>query len=126
MAPSILLALSGWHAGCLWRDACLGTASALPWAWPLQGSPVTRHPVEIYAALALAAAAWAVSRLGWRLWLRFGTGVAVAAILRQATETLRPSIDGGPTGWYLTGILVGVLIAAFGPWLTGRMAPSPT
>jgi len=126
MAPAILLALFGWHAGCLWRDACLGTVSELPWAWALPGSTATRHPVAIYAALALGMAAWAVSRLGWRPWLRFGTALALASLVRWATESLRPSIDGGPTGWYLGGILLGVVIVAIGPRLTRRLAPTPT
>ncbi|MFZ0013164.1 MAG: prolipoprotein diacylglyceryl transferase family protein [Acidimicrobiia bacterium] len=126
MAPAVLLALSGWHAGCLWRDACLGTVSGLPWAWALQGGSVTRHPVEIYAALALVAAAWAVSRLGWRTWLRFGTALALASLVRWVSESLRPSIDGGPTGWYLAGILTGVVIATLGPRLTRRLVPDPT
>ena len=29
-APAALAGIAGWHAGCLWRSACLGTASNLP------------------------------------------------------------------------------------------------
>ncbi len=54
LAPAALAALAGWHGGCLWRSTCLGTVSDLPWAWSLPGSDLTRHPVEIYAALLLA------------------------------------------------------------------------
>ena len=50
LAAAALGGLAGWHAGCLARDACLGTPSDLPWALSLEGSDITRHPVEIYAA----------------------------------------------------------------------------
>ena len=66
-APAALFGLAGWHAGCLWRGACLGTASDLPWAWAEPGSLISRHPVELYAAVGLATAAWLVSRMPWRL-----------------------------------------------------------
>ena len=55
IAPAALAALAGWHGGCLWRSTCLGTMSDLPWAWALPGSDITRHPVEIYAAILLLA-----------------------------------------------------------------------
>jgi hypothetical protein len=119
LAPAILLGLGGWHAGCLWRGACLGIPGDLPWAWTLEGSNVTRHPVEIYAAVGLAAAAWLSSRLGWRLWLRAGTALTTAAAIRLLTEPLRPSITGGPTLWYWAGIVVG-LIAVVAGWMLQR------
>lgn len=108
LAPAILLALAGWHAGCLWRSACLGSPADLPWAWSLEESVIARHPVEIYAALGLAVAAWLVSKLGWRLWLRAGTALAGAGAIRLLTEPLRPSITGGPTLWYWGSIVVGL------------------
>lgn len=126
MAPAILLALSGWHGGCVWRGACLGTVSDLPWAWAQPGSEVTRHPVEIYAALALAAAAFLVSKLGWRPWLRAGTGLALASAIRLATEPLRPSITGGPVSWYVAGLAVGLLAVLLGGTLPTRNARAPT
>lgn len=126
MAPAVLLALAGWHAGCLWRGACLGTVSDLPWAWAQAGSSATRHPVEIYAALALAAAAYLVSRLGWRLWLRAGAALAAAAAIRLATEPLRPSISGGPVGWYVAGITTGLLLVLFGGIVSSRRSRAPT
>lgn len=125
MAPAILLALSGWHAGCLWRGACLGTASDLPWAWSQAGSTVTRHPVEIYAAIALALGAYVVSHLGWRPWTRAGAALAIASGIRLATEPLRPSITGGPVGWYVAGLFLGVLAIVVGPRL-GRRNTAPT
>jgi prolipoprotein diacylglyceryltransferase len=119
MAPAVLLALAGWHAGCLWRGACLGSVSDLPWSWAQTGSTVTRHPVEVYAALALAGSAYLVSRLGWRIWLRAGSALFLASAILLATEPLRPSITGGPVGWYGAGLIIGLVVAVFG----GRISP---
>lgn len=126
LAPSVLLGLAGWHAGCMWRGACLGTPTDLPWAWALEGSTVTRHPVEIYAAVGLAAAAWIVSRFGWRLWLRGGTGLLAASAIRLLTEPMRPSITGGPTSWYWAGIVVGLGAIAAGWALQRPKVAAPT
>ena len=126
LAPSVLLALAGWHAGCMWRGACLGAASDLPWAWALEASDTTRHPVEIYAALGLALAAWGVSRLGWRIWVRAGVALAAAAALRLVTEPVRPSITGGPVGWYVAGMAVGAGLAMLGPLVLRSKATAPT
>lgn len=126
IAPAVLLGLAGWHAGCLWRSACLGTPSDLPWAWAQTGSDVTRHPVELYAAIALALAAFAVSRLGWRPWLRAGMALGLAAGIRLATEPLRPSITGGPVGWYAAAIGVALLALWFGPRFTPPETRAPT
>lgn len=115
LAPAALIGLAGWHLGCLWRGACLGTESALPWAWAASGSDITRHPVEIYAALALLAAAFAISRFPATTLARTGAGLLLAAGIRLATEPLRLTITGGPVGWYLAGTAVGliILVAAF-------------
>lgn len=126
MAPAIVLALAGWHSGCVWRGACLGSVSDLPWAWALPGSTVTRHPVEIYAAIALALGAWLVSRLGWGPWLRSGAALAGISLTRLLTEPMRPSITGGPVGWYLIGALLGVLVMVVGPILPKRTTPAST
>ncbi|HEY4607398.1 MAG TPA: prolipoprotein diacylglyceryl transferase family protein [Acidimicrobiia bacterium] len=124
-APAILFGLAGWHGGCLWREACLGTASALPWAWADAGSLVTRHPVELYAALAMAGLAWAASRLQPRPFLRSGIALAGAGLIRLATQPLRLSLSGGPVGWYIAAIAIGLLAALLGPRVatsTGRGA----
>lgn len=126
MAPSILLGVAAWHGSCLWTSTCLGTPSALPWAWAQDGSVVTRHPVELYAALALAVGALFVSRLGWRLWLRSGVALSFAAGTRLLTEPLRPSLDGGPTIWYLAAVILGVLAAVAGGRLSRSPDPAPT
>jgi len=113
-APAVLLGLTGWHLGCLWRGACLGTASDLPWAWAEAGSSITRHPVEIYAAIGLALGAILVSRLPRRIGLRSGTAIALASGIRLATEPFRLSVTGGPVWWYAAGVGLGLawLVAA--------------
>lgn len=116
IAPAALAGLAGWHAGCLPTGSCLGTESSLPWAVALEGSSVTRHPVEIYTALALAAAALALA-----LWKQHGrpplgapAGIALATAggVRLATEPLRISLDGGPWLLYVAGMVVGVAVTA--------------
>jgi len=114
IAAAAVAALAGWHAGCLATDGCLGTASTLPWAISLEGSTVTRHPVELYAAILLAAAAFGIA-----LWRQYGTppplgpgGVALLAAsgVRLVTEPLRISLSGGPILFYAAGCAVGVAL----------------
>lgn len=112
-APPALLGLAGWHLGCLWRNACLGTASNLPWAWSEAGSDITRHPVEIYAAIGMTLGALLVTRLPRHAGLRAGTALGVAATIRLGTEPFRLSITGGPVEWYAVGIVLGLALAAF-------------
>lgn len=113
LAPAAVAGLAGWHAGCVWRDACLGTVSDLPWALAQEGSAVTRHPVEIYAALALVGAAYLLSRLPFAPWLRTGSALGLAALIRLGTQPFRPSLTGGPVWWYGAGIGAGLLIAVW-------------
>jgi prolipoprotein diacylglyceryltransferase len=113
LGPAALAGLAGWHAGCLYRGACLGTASSLPWAVAQEGSDVTRHPVEIYAALMfLAGGVILLAKL------RRGSGSAgtvgaialgIAGAIRLVTESLRPSLGPGPLGWYVAAIAVGII-----------------
>ncbi len=126
VAPVALIGLAGWQAGCLWRGACLGTASNLPWAWAEPGSAITRHPTELYAALGMMAAAWVVYRLPERLLLRAGSALALAALVRLLTEPVRLSLTGGPWAWYLGGIVVGSLVAWRGDRLVERRASPST
>ena len=126
LAPAAVLGLAGWHAGCLWRSACLGTASGLPWALAEPGSAVTRHPVEIYTAIALAGAGYLVSRLSKRAFLRFGVALAAAGLIRLAMEPMRHSIMGGPVQWYLAAAVLGLAMAALGPSIRNKVEPAPT
>lgn len=126
LAPAALAGLAGWHGGCLWRDTCLGTATELPWAMTAAGSDVGRHPVELYAALALLVAAGVVSRLPDRPWLRAGVGLGLAGGARLATDPLRVSIVGGPTGWYVAAVILGLGVAALGQKLTRTRPPGPS
>lgn len=106
-APAALLGLAGWHLGCLWRGACLGTTSDLPWAWAEAGSSITRHPVEIYAAIGMALGALLVARLPRQAGMRAGTALVIASAVRLGTEPFRLSITGGPVAWYWGGIALG-------------------
>jgi prolipoprotein diacylglyceryltransferase len=113
IAPAALAALAGWHGGCLWRSSCLGTISGLPWAWALPGSDITRHPVEIYAAVLFLAGAWTVR------WIRSPVGAAAAMALfwaglaRLATEPVRPSLGAGLWWFYALATVTGLTIAGF-------------
>ncbi|MGI9666505.1 MAG: prolipoprotein diacylglyceryl transferase family protein [Acidimicrobiia bacterium] len=111
IAPAALAGLAGWHAGCVTTGGCLGTESDLPWAWALDGSTVTRHPVELYAALAMGLVAIALA-----LWkqrgrppagMPAGVALAVASGVRLATEPLRISLGGGPFVFYGAGVVAG-------------------
>jgi len=110
LAVAALAALAGWHAGCLARDACLGTATDLPWAMTQEGSSVGRHPVELYAAALLVAAAILLARRRRRplpVGVAAGFALLVAASVRLITEPLRPTLGAGPTPWYVAGTIVG-------------------
>lgn len=114
LSAAALAGLGGWHGGCVVRDSCLGSPSELPWAIAQEGSAVTRHPVEIYAALLLLAAGIVVAL--WRargrpaLGLPAGVALAVASGVRLFTEPLRPSLGNGPVWWYLAGVLAGIAV----------------
>lgn len=111
LAAGTLAGLAGWHAGCVVRDACLGTPTELPWAMTQAGSTVGRHPVELYAALLYALAAVGVAQWRKRSVLVPGTAAAtallVASVVRLITEPVRPTLSGGPVLWYVAGGLCG-------------------
>jgi prolipoprotein diacylglyceryltransferase len=109
VAPAAVAGLAGWHAGCLWRGTCLGAATDLPWGWELAGSDVSRHPVELYTAILLAAAAWSLTRIHRPTGVVAGLALAVAAGARLITEPLRPSLTGGPVGWYAAAVVIGAV-----------------
>jgi len=118
LAAAALAGLAGWHGGCVVRDSCLGTPSDLPWALAQEGSSVTRHPVEIYAAIMLIVAAIGVAQ--WRARGRplpgvpAATALLIAASARLITEPMRPSLGTGQRWWYAAGIAVAMvaLVAA--------------
>ena len=114
IAPAALAGLAGWHAGCIVTGGCLGVETDLPWAWALDGSTLTRHPVELYAAILLTVAA-----IGLALWKAYGrpplgavTGLALAAAAgaRLVTEPLRISLGGGPVWFYVVGVAIGLVV----------------
>jgi prolipoprotein diacylglyceryltransferase len=118
VGPAVLAGLAGWHGGCLFRGTCLGTRSDLPWTWAEPGSDLTRHPTELYAALLfLAGAAGVVLLLRRRA--RSGAAasiaLALAGVIRLATEPIRPSLGPGPIWWYTAALVAGAVLtgAAF-------------
>jgi prolipoprotein diacylglyceryltransferase len=120
LAPLAVAGVAGWHGGCVWRGTCLGAASDLPWAFALPGSLVTRHPVEVYATLAMLVWVVIVDRLPMRPWLPTGASVAGLALIRLVTEPVRPSLEGGPVWFYWIAVAAGVGLALFGDRLSGR------
>lgn len=114
LAPAALTGLAGWHAGCLWRGTCLGTAADLPWAWSLTEGGAARHPVELYTALLLVTAAISVARLPRRPWLSTGAALVAASAARLVTQPLRPTLTGGPVWWYAAGIGLGAAAMLWG------------
>lgn len=121
-APAAVALLAGWHGGCLVRDACLGTPSDLPWAIAADGSAVTRHPVEIYAAVGLGL--MAVLLVAWKRrrppdGVIAAVGLCSAALVRLATEPLRPGLGADLALWYALGA---AMAAASAIWLLRRPA----
>jgi len=124
LAVATLAALGGWHLGCLPREACLGSATDLPWSMTQPGSTIGRHPVELYAAALYLLAAGALAALRKRRLapgLAAATALVVAAAARLVTEPLRPSLGGGPVWWYFAGIATG--LGAL--WLAWRRNSAP-
>ncbi len=124
LAPPALAGLAGWHAGCLFRNACAGTVTNLPWGIAAPGSDLPRHPVELYAAIGLLLAAVVLYLLLRRGALPegvvAGVGLAAAGAIRWVTEPLRLSISGGPVGWYAAGLVIGCGAAIAGILRSGR------
>ncbi|MDJ0790760.1 MAG: prolipoprotein diacylglyceryl transferase [Acidimicrobiia bacterium] len=114
IAPAALAGLAGWHAGCIVTGSCLGTESSLPWARALEGSDVTRHPVELYTAVGMAAAAILLAL--WKAHGRpppgsvAGTALFAAGAMRLVTEPMRVSLGGGPVWLYGAAMIAGAAI----------------
>lgn len=115
IGPSVLAGLGAWHAGCLVTDSCLGTVSNLPWAQTVSNGSVTRHPVELYAAILYIGIAFALATWKQRAHPTPGmiAGLALAATggVRLLTEPARVSLSGGPVWLYVSAVVVGSLIA---------------
>lgn len=111
-APAAVAGMAGWHAGCLWRGACLGAAGDVPWGWALPGSDIVRHPVEIYAAALMALGAVALVGLPGGTGRRAVLGLGVVAGVRLVTEPLRPSLGGSLVWWYAIGVIAAIIVTA--------------
>jgi prolipoprotein diacylglyceryltransferase len=126
LAAAALAGLSGWHAGCVVRSACLGTTTDLPWGFAASPGGLPRHPVEVYAGMLLLAAALALAL--WKARGRPPVGVpaalalAAAGAVRLVTEPLRPSLGGGPIWWYVAAMAVGVVLVL---WRAGATPKAP-
>lgn len=115
LAASALFGLAGWQAGCVFRDACLGTTSDVPWAIS-SASGITRHPTELYAAIGFGIAGFMLRR-GWpprNPGLLASLALVSASLIRLATEPLRPVLGNGAIVWYLLGAAVGLAAMRIG------------
>lgn len=105
--------------GCLAAGCCYGAHTDLPWGIPLAGDP-SRHPTQVYEALANAAIAWVVARAGlarvrdgrWARGSAFLLYVALYAATRFVIEFLRADDRGGfwlelsPSQWMAAAALL--------------------
>ena len=112
VAASALVGLAGWHAGCLVRPgACLGVETSLPWGIT-DVAGVIRHPVEVYAALAILAGAF-LTRSVWQrgpaAGLTAALALTIAALVRLLTEPLRLHLGDGQILVYAVGVAIGLL-----------------
>jgi prolipoprotein diacylglyceryltransferase len=127
VAPAAMAAVAGWHAGCVATAECLGTESGLPWAMPLEGSSVGRHPVELYTAIAIAVGAIAIAQ--WKAHRRPSPGLPAGIALtltsgaRLITEPLRISLGGGPVLWYGFGVIAGLGLIVWAVAVARRTEP---
>jgi prolipoprotein diacylglyceryltransferase len=115
LGPSVLAGLAGWHLGALVTGSWLGTVSDLPWARAAQGSNITRHPVELYAAALYVVSAFAIAT--WKqkgrppLGVPAGLSLAAAGGVMLVTEPVRVSLTGGPIWLYAGAVVAGVGVA---------------
>lgn len=120
LSAAALAGLAGWHSGCLAREGCLGSSSDLPWALAQEGSAVTRHPVELYAAILYVVGAFALATWKARgrppLGAPAAAALAVAGGVRVVTEPMRLTLSGGPVLWYWAAFLIGGVALAVLLW----------
>ncbi len=114
IGPSALAGLAGWHAGAVVIGTWLGAVSDLPWAQAVDGSDITRHPVELYAAALFLVAAFALAT--WKqkgrpsLGAPAGLSLASAGGVMLTTEPVRISLTGGPIWLYGSAVLAGLAL----------------
>lgn len=124
IGPSALAGLAGWHLGSVVTGSWLGTVSSLPWAQSASGSDITRHPVEIYTAVLLVIAAFAIATWKQRgrppLGTPAGLSLASAGAIRLVTESLRISLAGGPILLYAAAVAGGLGVALWSVIATSR------
>lgn len=111
LAPALVGGLGAWHLGCLVRASCLGAVTALPWGWPLPGSDLSRHPVELYTALLLIAATIWLLRGNSAQGQKAALAMAAMAGSRLVTEPLRLRIGDGLWPFYLGATVAGLAVA---------------
>jgi phosphatidylglycerol:prolipoprotein diacylglycerol transferase len=100
--------------GCLAAGCCYGSHTDLPWGIALAGDP-SRHPTQIYEALANALIAVAVARVGlartrdgrWKPGSAFLLYVALYAVARFVVEIFR----GDDRGAFWLGLSPSQLVA---------------
>lgn len=119
LGPAAALGMTGWHTGCLWRSACLGTRADLPWAWALPGSDLARHPVELYTAGLILMGALIGIRLQ-RPWAATGIAIGSVAAARLITSPIRLTIESTPVWYLVVGLVLGLILLVGGPHIPGR------
>lgn len=101
--------------GCLAAGCCYGAHTDLPWGIPLDGDP-SRHPTQIYEALANALIAYVIARYGlartrdgrWKPGSAFLLYIALYATARFLIEIVRAD----DRGFVWAGLSPSQLVAA--------------
>jgi len=118
--------------GCLAAGCCYGRHTDLPWGIPLAGDP-SRHPTQVYEALANAAIAAVVARVGlarvrdgrWKPGSAFLLYVILYATARFLIEILRDDDRGaGLFGLSPSQVIALAALAAAGTLLAVRRKPA--
>lgn len=112
--------------GCLAAGCCYGAHTDLPWGIPLAGDP-SRHPTQIYEAIANALIAFTVARAGlartrdgrWKPGSAFLLYIALYAAARFLIEIVRADDRGfvlaglSPSQWVALAALTGTGVMAW-------------